>query len=218
MSSRRLRPKSLEDLPFDLDPWAYLRLNDSLPKPLAPTYGQLVEKLYTSATRTANLVDFTPDQADALKIINREVLDHVLALASWVEKKDTLPDLGRVARQLASYARQARDFEYQYTYAAKDIADFVRYHAQRYCAQLKHLHRFAVTARKLTSKQTTSCRVLVELEMDVPAPPGKIEEHLKEHGCKLYFNGHEPTRIVSIRPAPKPIVKKVKKVKKRKKR
>jgi len=214
MSSRRFRPKHL---PFDLDPWSYLRLVDEQPKPIAPTYGQLVDKLYHSATRTANLVEFTPDQADGLKAIHRDVLDHVLALASWVEKQDELPSLDAVASQLASYAKQAKDFEYQYSYDARDIGDFIQYHARRYCSQLAHLHRFAADARKLVFKTTTTCRVLIELELAVPATPGKVEEHLKEHGCKLYFGTDKPSRILSIKPAPQRVPKKIKKVKRRKK-
>lgn len=218
MSSRRFRPKSIEDTPFVADPWAYLRLSEELPVPLGDTYGALVNRLYRDATRTATLVEFTPDQADALKAINRTVLGYILDLASWVEKQEEEPALEPVARQLAAYARQARDFEYQYNFDTRDIAGFVQFHAQRYCAQLKHLQRLAADARKLIYKTTTTCRVIVELEMVVPAPPHKIEEHLSAHGCKLYFANEKPSRILSIKPALTRIPKKIKKVKRRKKK
>jgi len=195
----RFKPAPLSEAPFTQDPDEYLRIRGVDPQPWGKTYGEQFEKVYLAASKTHGQVDFTLDQVNAYRAISRVVLDYAIALASWVERVGEEPDLKRVSRTLASYLVQARNHELRYDFAARSLADFVRYHCTTFNYQLEQLQRLADRGRSLTSS-TKRCVVKfsVSMEMELPVPADKAKQHLEEHGCKLYFGTGSPSRITRV--------------------
>lgn len=216
MSARRFRPKTTTDAPFPHDPEEYLKVRGVEPRSWGSTYGQLFERIFKVATKTAGLVDYTQDQINALRAINKLVLDYIVDLAVWVERQGEEPDLKPVAKQLASYLKQARDFELQYSFEARNLVDFVRYHCTTYLFHLQKLQRLADKAHSLTSKKKCVAKVRVTLEVELPASPKKVKDYLNEHGCRMLFDVDAPSKITSVSVVEDPQSKKPRKIKKRK--
>lgn len=225
MSGRRFKPRPAEEAPLRLNVEDCLRIIGGDPAPWGKTYGALFEKIYIRAAKTHGLVDFTQDQINAHRAISRVVLDYVVALATWVDRQGSEPDLKPVARTLASYLVQARDFELQYDFAGRSLADFVRYHCSTYYFQLSQLQLMADKARKVTSPTKRSVvKFNVTMEMELPVELAEAKQYLENHGCKLYFGTGKPSRVTRVSvvetldaPA-KPTPKKRVVVRKRKKR
>jgi len=192
----RFKPAPLSESPFNRSVEDYLSIKGVVPKPWATTYGSQFEKIYVAATRTHGQVDFTLDQINAYRAISRVVLDYIVALAAWVDRRGDEPELKPVGKSLASYLIQAREHEMKYDFAGRSLADFVRYHTSTLFFQVEQLQRMADRARKLTS-ETKRCVVkfTVSMEMELPVEVDKARQHLDEHGCKLYFSTGKPSRV-----------------------
>jgi hypothetical protein len=202
---RRFRP-ILED--FVGDPWELLKVDTHTN--WRESFHEQLETLKRRALTSATLTKHTPDQATALKICGTIVMNYVNPLVEWTDDVvDTEPDLDQSVRHLAAVVKQAREFEYQCRMDALDMADFTRYHASSFAAQMIHLKALAHKVRKAQTKGTLECLVTVSLRLRLHTTPTKAESYVKEQGARLLRKNLDKVVETTVRVKPK--VKKAKK-------